>query len=227
MQLAPRGEQVLIGSEEVEVWVHHCVNGHHCFQCYLNGKIKCAPRFWFYEPVVLPPEPSHWRGSYEQLISLDTPSPVEIGGTLGDKIVGQPTIPIPDGGFTEEATDALISRYASERRRRYSPCRLIDKDCERCGYAYLSLRSDGTKNREHKDIYQCPKCGRKYMEDRKEMPKISEEARTYLRELREQGITVKRTIELIVNRYGVMSETSYYRIIKGMGLPARGQGNFR
>ncbi len=46
-QVNSRGSGVLIrlGYEEVEVWPGRCLNRNRsCLQCWLNGKLSCAPR---------------------------------------------------------------------------------------------------------------------------------------------------------------------------------------
>lgn len=62
-QLVPRGKLVNVGWDEIEVWPAHCVNGHNCLQCYVEGKIPCSPRWWRYSPVYTSPQPCLKCGS--------------------------------------------------------------------------------------------------------------------------------------------------------------------
>ncbi len=208
--LAPRGKRVTIGNEAVEVWSKHCTNGHHCIQCFFTGKFGCAPRFWFQKPVILPPDPPHKRGFYDSLISLEATT--RDGYTVADYLVAQPAIPIPDGGHTEEMTEAISSCPIFKRSL---PYRVIDQDCPRCGYSYLSFWNNGSKHNGYKKRYWCRNCGRIYTEGSR---RILEMITPYLRELREQDITRRETIELIDKRYGIKLKLhSYHRLVKAMG----------
>ncbi len=36
---------IRVGYEEIEVWPKYCLNrNRNCLQCWLNGKVMCAPR---------------------------------------------------------------------------------------------------------------------------------------------------------------------------------------
>ena len=140
LQTRKYGKYVLIGSEDVEVFPVHCADGHHCVQCWFEGKTYCAPRFWGYSK----PELNRWKyqkprkGGYTSLVSLEALMrlPRYTGG-----FAAQPLVPIPDGGFTEEITDRLIER---SKPYRSVPPRLIDIPCPKCGYV-MSQYSDGTR----------------------------------------------------------------------------------
>ena len=73
LQTRKYGKYVLIGSEDVEVFPVHCADGHHCVQCWFEGKTYCAPRFWGYSK----PELNRWKyqkprkGGYTSLVSLE------------------------------------------------------------------------------------------------------------------------------------------------------------
>ena len=38
-------QTILFGFEEVEIWPKFCVRDGQCFQCHIEGKILCSPRF--------------------------------------------------------------------------------------------------------------------------------------------------------------------------------------
>ena len=218
MILAPRGKNILIGSEDVEVWSRHCVDGHRCIQCFFEGKIKCAPRFWLYPLVYLPSLPTKEGFYLKRALSLDAPIG-EFGETIADFLPGQPIIPIPDGGSTEEATNNLI--VYETRERRFAPYRDTDQPCIKCGYPYLHFY----QTRRNRNRYECPRCGARQMEDTNRKPK---EIKTYLRELWGQGIPIKEINIRIRSRYGVsISYTLLRGMRKSMGLPTRKPGGRR
>ena len=65
-----------IGTEEMEVWPAQCTRrGQNCYQCYLEGKVLCAPRFQTPARVV--------RRDLVQKLSLDGCSLKHIAGRTG------------------------------------------------------------------------------------------------------------------------------------------------
>jgi len=234
MKLTPPGKWILIGSEDVEVWPGHCVDGHKCVQCYFTGMKGCAPRFWLYSsrlkhqleyPVTMMAE------SKFASVSLDTIA-LRQGGrikTIADFQVGQPLDPIPDGGFTEEITNTVMASQPFKRRQ---PSRDIDHNCDNCGYPYLAHYSN-PRYRKHKshgkvviefvpEQYQCRRCGRLYSKDSTRLP---EKAIIYLCELREQGFSCFETIELIRKAFGIkITSNTYYSNLKRRGAYTSRQG---
>lgn len=237
METAPHGKWILIGSEDIEIWPMHCTDGYRCINCYFTGKYGCAPRWWHYPPWVKSEveEPTESHGSYDSLVSLDIVMPY--GETIGDMLAGQPLDPMPDGGFTEEMTEILIDR---QNFKRNEPYRVIDHNCKRCGCPFLSYRQ---LLKDHREQYQCPRCGKYYNKDPrkkgwfgdseghralrqgkvdKNLQRKVEKVKPYLKELRGQGIKRTETIERIQERFGVrLSRRTYIEAIKEMGLPLR------
>ena len=216
----PRGKLLLIGSEDVEVYPPHCMDGHKCVQCYFNGKYLCAPRFWLYPKLEdlqgypLSPKKEVYKrfGSEARLPSLD-----KYGEALKDRLVGQPLIPMPDGGYVEELTERLKGISVITRQE---PCRITDASCYKCGYPVLKFFELHNKYREQ---YRCPQCGSRQIKDTQHKPVYA--IKLFLKELREQGITREASIALISQRFGHrISRDTYLRYVKAMGLPLRQPG---
>jgi len=223
MIIPPKGKLLLIGSEDVEVWSNHCVDGHKCIQCWFNGKIRCAPRFWLYPtledcvgyPVSPPKEVFKRFGSEARL-----PSDDKYGEAIKDRLVGHPLIPMPDGGYVEEMTDRLMNSPVFDIKE---PSRITDAPCYKCGYPYLSFAQSGNSGNNYRVQYWCPQCGSRQIQDTKKSPVYR--IKRLLKELREQGITRKASIELISQKLGhKISADTYIRYVKAMGLPLRKQG---
>ncbi len=156
---APRGKIVPIGSDELEVWPKHCVDGYRCIQCYFIGKTGCAPRFWGppTKPAQTPGESKAPKNPVERhnpIFHLDADLPSG-KGTLYEYFTAQPVEPLNDGGFTEEITERINSR-ASELFRTLEPYRITDEPCPKCGYQYPLPW--GTK--KGNQTYFCPRCKR-------------------------------------------------------------------
>lgn len=68
---------IRIGNEDIETWPERCVNGYNCQQCYLEGKIRCAPRFWINIPRTIGGELARIK-----MFSLKGKKPMEIAEEL-------------------------------------------------------------------------------------------------------------------------------------------------
>jgi len=219
----PKGKMLLIGSEDVEVYPQYCGDGHRCIQCFFNGKYLCAPRYWLYPtldefygyPVSPPKEVFKRFGSEARL-----PSDDKYGEVLKDSLAGQPLIPMPDGGFVAEVTNRVMSRPIFARKE---PSRITDTPCYKCGYPFLRFAQSGNSSNNYRVQYSCPQCGSHQIQDTKKSPVYR--IKRLLKELREQGITRKASIELISQKLGhKISSGTYIRYIKAMGLPLRKPG---
>lgn len=218
----PKGKMLLIGSEDVEVYPQFCGDGHRCIQCFFNGKYLCAPRYWLYPTLVgydgypASRNVELWRvyRSEVKLSSVGLFSP----DALQDRLVGQPLVPMPDGGYVEEMTNRVMNRPISARKE---PYRIIDASCDKCGYRFLGFMRKGSSLNNYRDKYKCPQCGKQKIKDAKRIT-LAEMSlvKPLLRELRELSVSVVVARKLIQQRLGIrVSKNTYGRLVKEMGLP--------
>lgn len=194
-ETVPRGKIVPIGSDELEVWPKHCVNGYHCIQCYFIGKTGCAPRFWG-PPTKLAQTPGGSKAPvelHEVVFSLNKALPFG-KGTLSDYLAAQPVEALNDGGFTEEITERIKNRAVF---RTLEPYRITDEPCK-CGYQYPLPW--GT--REGKQKYFCPRCKRYWISCPYGIPPGM---RDFVRKLRREELSLKAIQQQV--------EEVYYRKI--------------
>ena len=152
----PRGKLLLIGSEDVEVYPQHCMDGHKCVQCYFNGKYLCAPRFWSYPALGdCPNYPASRKGDLWR--ERGTEVSLSAVDTFSRRLAGQPLTPMPDGGFVAEATDQVMNCPIFDKEE---PSRVTDISCHWCGYGYLTFRRKGLPHENYRVTYRCPQCGK-------------------------------------------------------------------
>lgn len=210
----PRGKILLIGSEDIEVYPQYCGDSHRCVQCYFNGKYLCAPRYWLYPTQDGYPGYPPATKSMGSKVEVSLSSVNRDGEALESRFAGHPLIEMPDGGFVAEATGRVMNRPIFTRKE---PYRITDVSCYKCGYPILNFYSNGSLRNNYRVKYNCPQCGSDQTKDTQRKPYI---VKPLLRELREQGVSVRVTKERIQQELGVtIGGDTYYRLLREMGLP--------